>query len=326
MYGLDAAVEGWQPDLMTFGKVIGGGLPVGAFGGRADIMALLAPDRARSTRPARCPGIRSRPRPGWPPCSGCDDAVYRHLDETAVRGRRSGVGRADARRACRTGCSGPATCSRCSSPTGQVATTTRPARQSTAAYAAFFHGMLDAGVYLPPSAFEAWFVSAAHDDDALDRIAAALPGAARAAAAALARLIAGGSTSAAARGRARPWRGRHRVASTATSPPESVRRTVATRRGRQRLQQAGIRMTVAVVGSPTPITATLGAAASRNVRQRVRGPVVRHLEHVRGEVGAAAQERPLRVELDVPGEQDSHAGELAPAAPPSRCSDRIPFR
>ncbi len=46
MYGLDAAVEGWQPDLMTFGKVIGGGLPVGAFGGRADIMAVPRSDRA----------------------------------------------------------------------------------------------------------------------------------------------------------------------------------------------------------------------------------------------------------------------------------------
>ena len=45
--------------------------------------------------------------------------------------------------------------------------------------------MLDAGVYLPPSAFEAWFVSAAHDDAAVERIAAALPGAAWAAAAAL---------------------------------------------------------------------------------------------------------------------------------------------
>jgi glutamate-1-semialdehyde 2,1-aminomutase len=51
-------------------------------------------------------------------------------------------------------------------------------------YPAFFHAMLDAGVYLPPSAFEAWFVSAAHDDTALDRVVAALPAAARAAAAA----------------------------------------------------------------------------------------------------------------------------------------------
>ena len=51
-------------------------------------------------------------------------------------------------------------------------------------FTAFFHAMLDAGVHLPPSAFECWFVSAAHDDEALSRMAAALPEAARAAAAA----------------------------------------------------------------------------------------------------------------------------------------------
>jgi glutamate-1-semialdehyde 2,1-aminomutase len=49
-------------------------------------------------------------------------------------------------------------------------------------YAAFFHAMLDRGVYLPPSAYEAWFVSASHDDTALDRLVAALPAAAKAAA------------------------------------------------------------------------------------------------------------------------------------------------
>jgi glutamate-1-semialdehyde 2,1-aminomutase len=59
-------------------------------------------------------------------------------------------------------------------------------RQHAGAYRAFFHSMLDAGVALPPSAYEAWFVSAAHDDDVLARIATALPGAAAAAAAALA--------------------------------------------------------------------------------------------------------------------------------------------
>jgi glutamate-1-semialdehyde 2,1-aminomutase len=57
--------------------------------------------------------------------------------------------------------------------------------QSGAAYAAFFHAMLDGGVYLPPSPYEAWFVSAAHDDLAIARVAGALPAAARAAAAAL---------------------------------------------------------------------------------------------------------------------------------------------
>jgi glutamate-1-semialdehyde 2,1-aminomutase len=56
--------------------------------------------------------------------------------------------------------------------------------QSTSAYAAFFHAMLDAGVYLPPSAFEAWFLSSSHDDKAVARIADALPAAAAAAAAA----------------------------------------------------------------------------------------------------------------------------------------------
>jgi glutamate-1-semialdehyde 2,1-aminomutase len=51
-------------------------------------------------------------------------------------------------------------------------------------YTAFFHSLLDNGVYLPPSAYEAWFVSAAHDDTALDRLVHALPAAAKAAAAA----------------------------------------------------------------------------------------------------------------------------------------------
>ena len=60
--------------------------------------------------------------------------------------------------------------------------------QSSAAYAAFFHAMLDNGVYLPPSPFEAWFLSAAHDDEALNRLADALPIAAAAASASAANL------------------------------------------------------------------------------------------------------------------------------------------
>ena len=55
-------------------------------------------------------------------------------------------------------------------------------RQEAFRFTAFFHAMLERGVYLPPSAFEAWFLSAAHDDDALGRVADALPHAARAAA------------------------------------------------------------------------------------------------------------------------------------------------
>jgi glutamate-1-semialdehyde 2,1-aminomutase len=54
--------------------------------------------------------------------------------------------------------------------------------QSTDAFAAFFHAMLSQGVHLPPSAFEAWFVSAAHDDEAVDHVLASVPEACRAAA------------------------------------------------------------------------------------------------------------------------------------------------
>jgi glutamate-1-semialdehyde 2,1-aminomutase len=56
-------------------------------------------------------------------------------------------------------------------------------RQDLSAFRAFFHAMLDRGVYLPPSAFESWFLSSAHDDDALQRVLEALPAAAAAAAA-----------------------------------------------------------------------------------------------------------------------------------------------
>jgi len=65
---------------------------------------------------------------------------------------------------------------------GAVADYAGAKAQETWRYPAFFHAMLDAGVALPPSVFEAWFVSAAHDDDAVGRILEALPVAARAAA------------------------------------------------------------------------------------------------------------------------------------------------
>jgi glutamate-1-semialdehyde 2,1-aminomutase len=67
---------------------------------------------------------------------------------------------------------------------GEVRDFEDASRTDVAAYAAFFHAMLDAGVYLPPSAYEAWFLSAAHDDHAIQHVLDALPAAARAAAAA----------------------------------------------------------------------------------------------------------------------------------------------
>jgi len=67
---------------------------------------------------------------------------------------------------------------------GEVRSFDDASAQDEKAYAAFFHSMLDQGVYLPPSAYECWFVSAAHDDEAVSAVLAALPAAAQAAAAA----------------------------------------------------------------------------------------------------------------------------------------------
>jgi len=183
MFGLDGAHEGWTPDLMTFGKVIGGGLPVGAFGGRADIMTYLAP-----VGPVYQAGTLSgnpiATAAGLATLRGCDDGVYRHLNETATT-----VGALVS--SALTGAGVPHRLQRAGNlfsvffAEGEVTNYDQARAQSSPAYAAFFHGMLDAGVYLPPSAFEAWFVSAAHDDAAIERIASALPAAARAAAAAL---------------------------------------------------------------------------------------------------------------------------------------------
>jgi glutamate-1-semialdehyde 2,1-aminomutase len=183
MFGLDGAHQGWTPDLMTFGKVIGGGLPVGAFGGRADIMSYLAP-----VGPVYQAGTLSgnpiATAAGLATLRGCDDGVYRHLDETAHR-----VGTLVSEALDAAGV--PHRWQRAGNlfsvffADGEVTNYDQAKRQSSPAYAAFFHGMLDAGVYLPPSAFEAWFVSAAHDDAAIERIASALPAAARAAASVL---------------------------------------------------------------------------------------------------------------------------------------------
>jgi hypothetical protein len=86
--------------------------------------------------------------------------------------------------------------------------------QSSTAYAAFFHAMLDGGVYLPPSGYEAWFLSAAHDDEALSRIADALPAAAAAAAAVL---------------DAKRWTPSAALSPTVANPARPVRHTVPMR-------------------------------------------------------------------------------------------------
>jgi glutamate-1-semialdehyde 2,1-aminomutase len=177
-YGLDPV----DADLMTFGKVMGGGLPAAAFGGRAAVMALRAPEGpvyqagTLSGNPLACAA-------GLATLRACDESVYERVDAAArVVARAASEALSAAGVPHRVQSAGNLFSVFF---TDEAVTDFAGARgQDTGAYRAFFHAMLDRGVYLPPSAYEAWFLSAAHDDDALARIADALPIAAKAAAAA----------------------------------------------------------------------------------------------------------------------------------------------
>jgi glutamate-1-semialdehyde 2,1-aminomutase len=179
-WGLDGAVEGWVPDLMTFGKVMGGGFPAAAFGGRADVMGRLAPE-GPVYQAGTLSGNPVATTAGLTTLRLATDEVYAHLDATAAT-----IGSAVVDALVNAGVphrlQSAGTMFSVFFGEGEVRDFEGASRQDTTAFAAFFHAMLDAGVYLPPSAYEAWFVSAAHDDRAVQTVIDALPGAARAAA------------------------------------------------------------------------------------------------------------------------------------------------
>jgi glutamate-1-semialdehyde 2,1-aminomutase len=179
-WGLTGALEGWAPDLFTFGKVMGGGLPAAAFGGRADVMGMLAP-AGPVYQAGTLAGNPIAATCGLATLRACDEAVYAALDSAAgLLGAELSSALTAAGVAHRVQVAGNLFSVFFTG--GQVRDYDGAAAQEAWRYRAFFHAMLDAGVYLPPSAFEAWFVSAAHDDMALERVVAALPAAARAAA------------------------------------------------------------------------------------------------------------------------------------------------
>jgi len=153
-------LTGIRPDLTCLGKIIGGGLPVGAYGGRADLMELVSP-----AGPVYQAGTLSGNPLAMTAGLWCLDRLpprlYRSL---AALGRRLAAGLADAARDAGVALQVNAF--------GSLLTpffTSSPVkdyRSATAAnadrYGAFFRGMLRRGVYPPPSQFEAWFLSAAH--------------------------------------------------------------------------------------------------------------------------------------------------------------------
>lgn len=179
-YGIDG--EGWTPDLMTFGKVIGGGLPVGAFGGRADLMDLLSP-AGPVYQAGTLSGNPLATAAGLATFAGLDDAAYAHLDRASAALQQlvaEALTTAGVPHVIQTA----GTLFSVFFRSEPVRTYEDAKAQDTAAFTRFFHSLLDSGIYLPPSAFEAWFVSTAHTPEVIDRIAEALPAAARAAASA----------------------------------------------------------------------------------------------------------------------------------------------
>jgi glutamate-1-semialdehyde 2,1-aminomutase len=179
-WGLDGAIENWKPDLVTFGKVIGGGFPAAAFGGRADVMSRLAPE-GPIYQAGTLSGNPVATTAGLTTLRLATDEVYAHLTD-AGETIKDAVAEA-------LGAAGVPHVVQSNGTMFSVFFTGGPVRdfadastQDVAAFAAFFHSMLDAGAHLPPSAYEAWFLSAAHDDRAVQTVLDALPAAAQAAA------------------------------------------------------------------------------------------------------------------------------------------------
>jgi glutamate-1-semialdehyde 2,1-aminomutase len=181
-WGLDGKVEGWAPDLVTFGKVMGGGFPAAAFGGRAEIMRRLSPE-GPVYQAGTLSGNPIATTAGLTTLRLATDEVYAHVDAAAATVKQAAAEALTA--------AGVPHVVQSAGTMFSIFLTDTPVRcfddarrTDEKAYAALFHSMLDQGVYLPPSAYEAWFLSSAHDERAIDTILAALPAAARAAAAA----------------------------------------------------------------------------------------------------------------------------------------------
>ena len=161
-------LESITPDLTCLGKIIGGGLPVGAFGGRAEIMDKLAP-----LGPVYQAGTLS----GNPLAMAAGIAQLRLLDELKPYARLDALGRqlTAAALAAAKAKGIPLQAPQCGSMFSLFFTpqTVRdlPSVMSSdsALFKRFFHACLDNGVYLPPSAYEAWFLSSAHEGSAIDR-------------------------------------------------------------------------------------------------------------------------------------------------------------
>ncbi len=165
------AREGVLPDITTLGKVIGGGLPVGAFGGRADVMDRLTPD-GDIFQAGTLSGNPLAMAAGIATLRQLSNATYAHLERL---GTRLTTGMADVFR--RRGV--PHTVAAAGSMVGffftdgPVTDLASAKTSDVALYGRFFHAMLDRGVYFAPAQFEAGFLSLAHTEAEIERTIAA---------------------------------------------------------------------------------------------------------------------------------------------------------
>ncbi len=171
--GCAQSIFGIEPDITTLGKVIGGGMPAAAYGGRAEVMASIAPDG---------PVYQAGTLSGNPVAMAAGLKTLEKIDNDAFWASLTAKTRklVDGLAASAADAGIPVAVEAEGGMFGLVFTDAGPVRSyaqvaaaDVARFKRFFHGMLEEGVYLAPSAFEAGFVSAAHSDDDLDKTIAA---------------------------------------------------------------------------------------------------------------------------------------------------------
>ena len=163
--------EGWVPDIFTFGKVIGGGYPLAALGGKAAIMDQLAPEGS-VYQAGTLSGNPVATTAGLATLELCDEKLYTKLNKIALE---IGTGISEAFSS-----AGIAHQYQRAGNLFSFFFTDHPVNnyedaktQNVKVFAKFFHAMLENGVSLPPSAYEAWFVNGAISDEDIEKIISA---------------------------------------------------------------------------------------------------------------------------------------------------------
>ncbi len=171
-YGGAQHLYGVEPDLTVLGKVIGGGLPVGAFGGKKKFMDALSPV-GKVYQAGTLSGNPVSMAAGLSVLSRVDKKFYENLNARTAAFLKEAK-QALAKRGGRTSIASVGSMFTVFFSAKPPRNFTEACAQDTPAFARFFRKMLAAGVYVPPSAFEAWFVSAAHGDSQFERTLEAL--------------------------------------------------------------------------------------------------------------------------------------------------------